>query len=125
VLSALERSELRPNEVGAFVHGSTVVINAVTERRDAGMLVGAPWEVEVAEGGPGTHRELVLEVLSERDIPVLGNVDIGHDPPNAPMPLGVRAEVNADAATMSLLARSKHGECDRWHDRADLAAAVP
>jgi N-methylhydantoinase A len=35
VLSALERSELRPGDVGAFVHGSTVVINAVTERRGA------------------------------------------------------------------------------------------
>jgi N-methylhydantoinase A len=35
VLSALERSELDPADVGAFVHGSTVVINAVTERRGA------------------------------------------------------------------------------------------
>jgi N-methylhydantoinase A len=35
VLSALERSELDPGDVGAFVHGSTVVINAVTERRGA------------------------------------------------------------------------------------------
>jgi N-methylhydantoinase A len=35
VLSALERSELDPVDVGAFVHGSTVVINAVTERRGA------------------------------------------------------------------------------------------
>ena len=36
VLSALERSELIPGDVGAFVHGSTVVINAVTERRAHG-----------------------------------------------------------------------------------------
>jgi len=35
VLTALERSDLRPGDVGAFVHGSTVVINAVTERRGA------------------------------------------------------------------------------------------
>src|SRR5678816_205946 len=35
VLSALERSELIPGDVSAFVHGSTVVINAVTERRGA------------------------------------------------------------------------------------------
>ena len=35
VLSALERSDLRPGDVGAFVHGSTVVINAITERRGA------------------------------------------------------------------------------------------
>ncbi len=35
VLTALERSEIAPADVGAFVHGSTVVINAVTERRGA------------------------------------------------------------------------------------------
>jgi N-methylhydantoinase A len=35
VLSALEGSGVRPADVRAFVHGSTVVINAVTERRGA------------------------------------------------------------------------------------------
>ena len=35
VLSALERSGVSPGDVGAFVHGSTVVINAITERRGA------------------------------------------------------------------------------------------
>ncbi|HKN81200.1 MAG TPA: hydantoinase/oxoprolinase family protein [Actinomycetota bacterium] len=35
VLSALEGSGVRPADVTAFVHGSTVVINAVTERRGA------------------------------------------------------------------------------------------
>lgn len=35
VLSALDGSGVRPADVGAFVHGSTVVINAVTERRGA------------------------------------------------------------------------------------------
>jgi N-methylhydantoinase A len=33
VLSALGRSEIPPADVGVFVHGSTVVINAITERR--------------------------------------------------------------------------------------------
>jgi muramoyltetrapeptide carboxypeptidase len=42
-------------------------------------------------------------VLGERDIPVLGNVDVGHDPPNLPMPIGVRAEMDADALSLSLL----------------------
>jgi N-methylhydantoinase A len=35
VLATLERSGVAPREIGAFVHGSTVVINAVTERRGA------------------------------------------------------------------------------------------
>ena len=71
--------------------------------RIAGMVVGPTSEVEIAEGGPDTLREIVLEVLGERDIPVLGNVDIGHDPPNVPLPLGVRAELDADGLTLSLL----------------------
>jgi muramoyltetrapeptide carboxypeptidase len=71
--------------------------------RIAGMVVGAPYEVEPTGGGPDTLREVVLDVLGERDIPVLGNADIGHNPPNVPMPLGVRAEVDADAVTLSVL----------------------
>jgi muramoyltetrapeptide carboxypeptidase len=71
--------------------------------RIAGMVVGDPYEVEPTAGGPDTLREVVLDVLGERDIPVLGHVDIGHNPPNVPMPLGVRAEVDADAGTLSLL----------------------
>jgi muramoyltetrapeptide carboxypeptidase LdcA involved in peptidoglycan recycling len=70
--------------------------------RIAGMIVGTPFEVDPTEGGPDTLREIVLDVLGERDIPVLGNVDVGHDPPNLPMPLGVRAEMDADALTLSL-----------------------
>jgi N-methylhydantoinase A len=35
VLTALERSELSSVDIGSFVHGSTVVINAITERRGA------------------------------------------------------------------------------------------
>jgi muramoyltetrapeptide carboxypeptidase LdcA involved in peptidoglycan recycling len=70
--------------------------------RIAGMIVGAPFEIELTEGGPDTLHEIVLDALGERDIPVLGNVDVGHDPPNLPMPLGVRAEVDAEALTLSL-----------------------
>ena len=71
--------------------------------RIAGMVVGPANQIEPIEGGPDDLRDIVLDVLSERDIPVLGNVDIGHDPPNVPLPLGIRAEVDADALTLSLL----------------------
>ena len=71
--------------------------------RISGMVVGAPTEVEPAEVGPKELREVALDVLGDRDIPVLGNVDIGHQPPNVPLPLGVRAELDADATTLTLL----------------------
>jgi muramoyltetrapeptide carboxypeptidase len=70
--------------------------------RIAGMLVGPVADIEVTEGGPGL-REVVLDVLGDRDIPVLANLEIGHNPPNLPLPLGVRAQLDADAATLSLL----------------------
>jgi muramoyltetrapeptide carboxypeptidase len=69
--------------------------------RIAGMVVGAT-EVELTEGGPNLG-EVVLDVLGERDIPVLGNVDIGHNGPNIPMPIGVRAEIDADDLALALL----------------------
>jgi muramoyltetrapeptide carboxypeptidase len=71
--------------------------------RISGMVVGRPFEVEATAPGPGSLSDVVLEVVGERDIPVLGEVDIGHAGPNLPMPLGVRAEVNADTQTLSLL----------------------
>ena len=71
--------------------------------RIAGMVVGTAVDVSPTEGGPETLRDVVLDVLGDRDIPVLGNVDIGHNPPNIPLPLGVRAELDADAVTISLL----------------------
>lgn len=70
--------------------------------RIAGMVVGTPTEMDTADG-PDTLREIVLDVLGDRDIPVLGNVDIGHSAANIPLPLGVRAELDADARTLSLL----------------------
>lgn len=71
--------------------------------RIAGMVVGTMTDVKPVDGGPDDLRDVVLDVLSDRDIPVLANVDIGHNPPNIPLPLGVRAEVDADALTLTLL----------------------
>ncbi|MFH8469977.1 LD-carboxypeptidase [Streptomyces sp. NPDC017991] len=73
--------------------------------RIAGMVVGIPHEVTPWEGGGEQVglREVVLDVLGERDIPVLAQVDFGHTSPNLPLPLGVRADVDADNRTLSLL----------------------
>jgi muramoyltetrapeptide carboxypeptidase len=71
--------------------------------RISGMVVGRPFEVEATQPGPDSLRDLVLEVVGDRDFPVLGDVDIGHAGPNLPMPLGVRAEMDADALTLTLL----------------------
>ena len=71
--------------------------------RIAGMIVGAGWDLDFTPGGPDNLRDIVLDVLGDRDIPVLGNVEIGHSGPNLPMPLGIRAALDADALTLALV----------------------
>lgn len=70
--------------------------------RIAGLLVGPTEKVDVAPEGPDSLRDIVLDVLGDRDIPVIGNVNLGHVDPNLPLPIGIRAAIDADALTISL-----------------------
>jgi muramoyltetrapeptide carboxypeptidase len=73
--------------------------------RISGMVVGVPREIvglEAPDASP-TLAEIVLDVLGDREIPVLGNVEFGHAGPNLPMPVGVRAGLDAGQRTLSLL----------------------
>jgi muramoyltetrapeptide carboxypeptidase len=71
--------------------------------RIAGMVIGAGMGLDFTPGGPDNLRDIVLDVLADRDIPIIGNVEIGHSGPNIPIPLGIRAAMDADALTLSLL----------------------
>ena len=70
--------------------------------RIAGLVVGPIATIEETEVRPGLA-EVVLDVLGDRELPVLGNVNLGHEPPNLPLPLGVRAALDADARSLTLL----------------------
>ncbi|MBO1334559.1 LD-carboxypeptidase [Streptomyces sp. VRA16 Mangrove soil] len=76
--------------------------------RISGMVVGVPKDIAglaspgSSDGSPNLA-ELVLDALGDRDIPVLGNVEFGHAVPNLPMPVGLRAELDAGARTLALL----------------------
>lgn len=71
--------------------------------RIAGLLIGPLETVQVMPEAPQTLREVVLDVLGDRDIPVIGNVNLGHAGPNLPLPLGVRAAIDAEELTVELL----------------------
>ena len=71
--------------------------------RVAGLIVGPSSTLDYGDEGPRAFREIVLDVLGDRDLPVLGEVDIGHAPPDVPLPIGVRAELDADARRIALL----------------------
>ncbi|WP_329282374.1 S66 peptidase family protein [Streptomyces sp. NBC_01451] len=73
--------------------------------RISGMVVGIPDGIDglhSPDASP-TLREIVLDVLGDRDIPVLGNVEFGHAGPNLPMPVGIRVALDAEQRTLSLL----------------------
>ena len=73
--------------------------------RIAGMVVGVPDGIDGLAGPDAspTLAEIVLDVLGDRDIPVLGNVEFGHAGPNLPMPVGIRVALDAQQRTLSLL----------------------
>lgn len=73
--------------------------------RIAGMVVGVPCAIEGLEGPESSPSlsEIVLDVLGDRDIPVLGNVEFGHAGPNLPMPVGIRVALDAKQKSLSLL----------------------
>ncbi|MFD8381740.1 LD-carboxypeptidase [Streptomyces sp. NPDC059679] len=73
--------------------------------RIAGMVVGVPEAIDGLDSPDGspTLAEIVLDVLGDRDIPVLGNVEVGHAGPNLPMPVGIRVALDAEERTLSLL----------------------
>ncbi|MGA5453990.1 S66 peptidase family protein [Streptomyces umbrinus] len=73
--------------------------------RIAGMVVGIPAAIDGLDS-PDTSptlQEVVLDVLGDRAIPVLGNVEFGHAGPNLPMPVGIRVDLDAYQRTLSLL----------------------
>nr|WP_193474937.1 LD-carboxypeptidase [Streptomyces griseomycini] len=83
--------------------------------RISGMVVGVPHEIDGLGGSDAspTLPEIVLDVLGDRDIPVLGNVEFGHAGPNLPMPVGIRVALDAQQRTLSLLepaVRPAHGD---------------
>ncbi|MGW1786483.1 S66 peptidase family protein [Streptomyces sp. NPDC002143] len=73
--------------------------------RISGMIVGIPHAIDGLDSPDAspTLPEIVLDVLGDRDIPVLGNVEFGHAGPNLPMPVGIRVALDAERRTLSLL----------------------
>lgn len=77
-------------------------LNGVFERI-AGLVIGPIEGISIHEGTEKTLRDVVLDVVGERDLPIVANVNCGHAGPNVPLPLGVRAALDADARTIDLV----------------------
>ncbi|WP_302832063.1 hypothetical protein [Streptomyces sp. GbtcB7] len=73
--------------------------------RISGMVVGVPYAIDgldLPDTSP-TLPEIVLDVLGDRDIPVLGDAEFGHVGANLPMPVGIRVALDAQQRSLSLL----------------------
>jgi muramoyltetrapeptide carboxypeptidase len=84
-------------------HDLQVLRQAGVFDRIAGLLFGPTEGIQIVPEYPKTVREVVLDVIGDRDIPIIGNVNIGHAGPNVPLPLGIRAAIDADALSVELL----------------------
>lgn len=73
--------------------------------RIAGMVVGMVTEADegVANRPVPTLQEVVLEVTQDYNLPILAGVEFGHGIVNIPMPVGIRARLDADRRTFTLL----------------------
>ena len=72
--------------------------------RIAGMLIGKlTWINDNFEGIEyPTVRQVVLDVVGDYGFPIMANVDFGHHIANLPLPIGVEAMFDAEAASLAL-----------------------
>ena len=65
----------------------------------SGMIVGKLHNIKPT-GWEGmdrpTPREVIMDVVKEYSFPVLGEVDFGHESINIPMPIGIKARIDAE-----------------------------
>ena len=73
--------------------------------RVAGMLIGAVTGADeglTSQPGP-TLREVVLEATRGYNLPILAGMEFGHGIVNIPMPVGIRARMDAERCSFALL----------------------
>ena len=63
----------------------------------SGILVGKPQnEIYYKE-----YKSILLEEITNKDLPIVYNINIGHSTPRCIIPFGVEAEVNVSKQTIS------------------------
>jgi len=103
-LLLLEPSEEKPTplQVERIVRSMGVV---GTFDRVAGVLLGRERELDAAEKAAfrAAIRDTIAGEFGRPDLPILANLPFGHTDPQWVLPIGVRAELDADARTLRLV----------------------
>ncbi|WP_456272541.1 S66 family peptidase [Bacillus sp. AK031] len=114
-MSGIMASEFFPELKGAILFIEDSFKDMATQERSLSMLKIAGVLDEIAglivgkhehfqnNNAPFTFEELLLEIIGDRDIPIMTNVDIGHTFPSHVFPIGIEAEINADAGRIIFL----------------------
>jgi muramoyltetrapeptide carboxypeptidase len=114
-MSGIIASEYFPNLNGAILFIEDSFKDMATQERSLSMLKVSGVLDEIAglivgkhehfqdSNAPFTFEELLLEIIGDRDMPILANVDIGHTFPSHVFPIGIKAEINADAGMITFL----------------------
>jgi muramoyltetrapeptide carboxypeptidase len=76
---------------------------AGTLKQVAGIAVGAMTDAPAETAGMPSTAEIIRDRLGDLGIPVAMEFPFGHVPENWTLPLGVRARLDADAGTLTLL----------------------
>lgn len=87
-----------------------VVINQLEQlgvfRRTRGLLIGNDGSAFTGQKPPVPLEELILDLTSEYDFPILKCDDFGHASPNTVLPIGVRARLDPTTPHLELLERA-------------------
>ncbi|WP_113929072.1 S66 peptidase family protein [Bacillus sp. P14.5] len=67
-----------------------------------GLIVGKHEHFDDCKA-PFTFEDLLIEVLGDREIPIMTNVDIGHTFPSQVFPVGIEAEMDTEAGRITFL----------------------
>ena len=114
-LDAFDGAILFWEEIGETLYDITLNLHKLRHLglfdRIAGMLVGKlVWVNEYFKAlEHPAPREAVLDVLGDYDFPILADMDFGHRTANIPLPIGIRAEMDATAHRVSLLEPAVEG----------------
>jgi muramoyltetrapeptide carboxypeptidase len=95
-------------EIGRDIWDVSIDLHILKHRgifnRIAGMLIGKlTWINQGFEGIEyPTMQQVVADAVGDRTFPIMANVDFGHNTANIPLPIGVEAALDAEAATLAL-----------------------
>jgi muramoyltetrapeptide carboxypeptidase len=68
--------------------------------RTKGMLIGKirGQEANIVKDMTSEVREVILDITSEFDFPIIASMDFGHYTPNLPLPMGLKARMDTEGA---------------------------